>query len=676
MNLIDWDWETDGIVSLDGQWEFYWEHLLTPEDFNNFKLTNTTLPNDNSYITVPRAWNKFELDDTTLTGEGYATYRLLIHNTDAKLLALKIPRIFTAYTLWINNEVIASAGQVGIAKQVSTPQYLPQVNTFYTDAEIIEVVIQVSNFHHRSGGILEAIYLGTEAQIRDQKNSNLALEMFLVGSLFIIGFYHLALYSYRTKDKSTLYFGIYALLISLRTMLVGEIFFIQMVPAFSWELAHKLQTLAFYLSIPLLFIFLRSIYPNDTSRNINKAIIIVGLSFALLVVLTPARIFTLFNPLYQIFTVMLIPYALYILYSINKNQRDGCYIITAGLIFLIAFTMNDILFLSILLNDADNHILRNIITRGNLSSWGLLIFVFSQSLIIAKKFSKSFTNVELMSDKLQHLNENLEAIVNDRTQALETSKQELEEAYEALSRSEKSRQHLVQNVSHDLRTPLTTIKGYIGAILDGIIADPEQQKAYLKRVNDKANSIDFMVQSLMELSQLESRQLQLNLKSFTLDTFLNDYTKKLTADMHVSKIEFHTHISSELNNNTDKFYVRVDTEQLNRVFTNLLSNAINHTPVTGKINLYFAVNEDKTNLVIQLSDTGSGIAEQDLPHIFERFYKVSKARSINAKSVGLGLAITREIIEYHGGRIWVESQESKGSSFYFTLPVHYEEKEG
>ena len=125
---------------------------------------------------------------------------------------------------------------------------------------------------------------------------NLALDLFLFGSLVVIGLYHIALFLYRTKDKSSLYLGIYSILISLRTLFVGEIFFIHLFPGFPWELAHKIQTTAYYYGIPLVFSYLRTIFPKDVSKKKQHVIQIIGAAFHF-GIKTPASIFTLVNRL-------------------------------------------------------------------------------------------------------------------------------------------------------------------------------------------------------------------------------------------------------------------------------------------------------------------------------------------------------------------------------------------
>lgn len=435
---------------------------------------------------------------------------------------------------------------------------------------------------------------------------------------------------------------------------------------------HAGISLAYYLGVPLVILFLKATFPRDVSKKANFTIQTIALGFACLVLLTPARIFTHINPLYQVFSIAVILFALYVVIISCFKKSEGAYLIGVGVAVLILFALNDILFLSVIVADADNHFLRSFITRGNLSSYGLLFFVFTQSLVLAKNFSRSFSKAESLKEELQELNISLEEKVNERTLALETSKAELEKAYQAVSRSEKSLQNLTQNISHDLRTPLTAIKGYVNAILDGVVTEPQQQNIYLQRVASKVNNINYMVQELLNLSQLQSRQLKLNLTQIPATLFIESFSEKYYWDMMHENFKFKVNYPPAWQNGilqTNNLYVKVDTHQLERVFANLLSNAIKHSSEGSNIDLSFNYANDRKSLLVQVSDTGTGIPSEDLPHIFDRFYMASKARQTETNNSGLGLAIVKEIIEYHGGQIWVESEFGQGSSFCFSLPI-------
>lgn len=185
LDLTEWQPDT-GVVKLDGQWSFYWDQLLDPQELSDHNPTS-------AYIDLPGSWNGYQINGSKLPGDGYATYRLIIKTDTTDRWGLKIPRIFTAYNLRVNNELIAAAGTIGTNRSDMTPQYLPQVALFEVQPGENEIVIQVSNFYHRSGGILESPILGSEEQILSLRYKSIGYELCLFGALLIMGLYHLAL---------------------------------------------------------------------------------------------------------------------------------------------------------------------------------------------------------------------------------------------------------------------------------------------------------------------------------------------------------------------------------------------------------------------------------------------------------------------------------------------------
>ncbi len=251
IDLADLNFENE-IAQLDGQWEFYRHQLISPQEIEEGNITG--------YITVPGSWNKYIVDDNALSGDEFATYRLTFVTEKDERLALKIPRLHTSYKLWANGEMIVSAGTVGETRDIAVPQYLPQVTFFDAKKGNNEILIQLSNFHHRSGGILESIKIGNEKQILDLRYNNIASNILLFGCLIFIGAYHLALYLYRRKEPSSLYFGLFSVSVGIRTLLVGECFLIYLFPGFNWEIAHKLMTLTYYLGVPFILMFFQSLF--------------------------------------------------------------------------------------------------------------------------------------------------------------------------------------------------------------------------------------------------------------------------------------------------------------------------------------------------------------------------------------------------------------------------------
>jgi hypothetical protein len=194
----------------------------------------------------------------------------------------------------------------------------------------------ISSFNEQeNGGILESIKLGGEEQILGLRYRGIAGDLLLFGALVIMGSYHLALFFIRKKSRSSLYFGLFCILVAIRTLLIGECFFIYLFPRFNWELAHKIQTLTFYFGVPLILMFFRSVYTKYFHFWVVRTSQFVGAAFGVLVLLTPARIFTVVNPLYQLWAIVLIVYILSVLMKIAVHREKDSWLIILGALALI-----------------------------------------------------------------------------------------------------------------------------------------------------------------------------------------------------------------------------------------------------------------------------------------------------------------------------------------------------
>ena len=229
----------------------------------------------------------------------------------------------------------------------------------------------------------------------------------------------------------------------------------------------------------------------------------------------------------------------------------------------------------------------------------------------------------------------------------------------SLAKLESSRRSFVANVSHELKTPMTTIGGFIDGILDETIP-PQHQERYLKIVSDEVKRLSRIVVSMLNLSKIEAGQLDLNFNDVDLPAMvLNTF---LTLEKKISDAKIEIRGLDSLGQHT----VRADIDLLGQVVYNLVDNAVKFTPEGGYIGVEIIEKEECTET--HILNSGSGISPDEIDRIFERFYKVDKSRSAHAKSTGLGLYIVKSILELHGGKIYAESKEGIYTEFVFTLP--------
>ncbi len=226
-----------------------------------------------------------------------------------------------------------------------------------------------------------------------------------------------------------------------------------------------------------------------------------------------------------------------------------------------------------------------------------------------------------------------------------------------IRRLDQMRRLFVANASHELKTPLTAIRGYLEAVLDGVVDDIQMQEEYLKRVLSETNRMTRLVGDILNLSRLQSGQFEFNLVEIDLITLINSILKNLEGKL--GKREVEVNLLQELNFVTDK-------DKLEEVIINLVDNAIKFTAETGQIEIGVEPKENK--LLFWVEDDGIGISDSELTYVWERFHQVDRAREPDKEGTGLGLAIVKEIVEGLGGSVAVESRVGRGSKFSFTLP--------
>jgi len=227
-----------------------------------------------------------------------------------------------------------------------------------------------------------------------------------------------------------------------------------------------------------------------------------------------------------------------------------------------------------------------------------------------------------------------------------------------LRRTEAMRRDFVSNLSHELRTPLASLKALTEALQDGALADPEAGPRFLSRLQAEVEALSRMAEQLLDLSRVESGQIRLDRAPLAPAALLASVAERMRLQAERAGLTLRIECPPDLPP------VLADRARLEQVLVNLVHNAIKFTPAGGEILLLAEAASDGMRFAVR--DTGVGIPAEDLPRVFERFYKSDRARS--SAGAGLGLAIARHIVEAHGGKIWVESEEGQGSMFYFTAP--------
>lgn len=233
---------------------------------------------------------------------------------------------------------------------------------------------------------------------------------------------------------------------------------------------------------------------------------------------------------------------------------------------------------------------------------------------------------------------------------------------------DQERREFVANVSHELRTPLTTMRSYLEALADGALQDPNIAPRFLNVAQNETERMIRLVNDLLQLSKFDSKDYEFNKEWIHFIRFFSLIIERfeMTKEQHV---DFISHLPDR------DLYVEIDPDKITQVLDNIISNALKYSPEGGHITFSVDVNEEEELLYVSVKDEGVGIPRKDMEKIFERFYRVDKARTRKLGGTGLGLAIAKEMVQAHGGDIWADSIEGKGTTITFTLPYKEEQED-
>ena len=248
----------------------------------------------------------------------------------------------------------------------------------------------------------------------------------------------------------------------------------------------------------------------------------------------------------------------------------------------------------------------------------------------------------------------------------EEMRRRLKDNAEEKLRFDRENKELISNISHDLKTPVTTIKGYAEGIIDGVADTPEKVDKYVRTIYNKANEMDTLINELTLYSKIDTNRIPYNFNTIPVNAYFDDCAEELSMELEAKNTEF-----GYFNYVEGAVKVIADAEQIKRVIHNIVNNSLKYMDKTrGIINL--RVKDVGDFIQVELEDNGKGIAAKDLTNIFDRFYRTDASRNSSKGGSGIGLSIVKKIVEEHGGKIWATSREGTGTTMYFVLRKYQE----
>ncbi len=232
--------------------------------------------------------------------------------------------------------------------------------------------------------------------------------------------------------------------------------------------------------------------------------------------------------------------------------------------------------------------------------------------------------------------------------------------------SDNQNKELISNISHDLKTPLTAIKGYVEGLMDGVADTPEKQSKYLQTIYSKANDMDYLINELTFYSKIDTNKIPYNFNRIHVVDYFGDCAEDLSRELEEENIDF-----SYNNYVDDDVQIIADAEQIKRVINNIIGNSKKYSD-KKQTKIRMTIKDVGDFIQVEIEDNGKGIATKDLPYIFDRFYRTDASRNSSRGGSGIGLSIVKKIMDDHGGKIWVTSKEGIGTVMYFVLRKYQE----
>lgn len=625
LDLAQWNFAQDGPIQLNGEWEFYWNQLLTPR---NFAKGSAKKPVLTGYIKVPAPWAR-TVNGRKIPRQGCATYRIILKNAQVPgLFAIEKFNIQLASKVFINGQPLLQDGMPALTLSKSISGNIPQIASIQLDKGQTEIIIQVANYDYVDGGIVTPIRFGLQKDIVQEHDQRVVFEVTTITMLLAIGLIYLILYlaayMYRRKEPVLLTFAINCILFAIANSLLSERPILYVLPFIPFNVTLKALDFVIFAVLISDAVFLNQMGETILSSRFKN--IVVGLFgiYLLMIVALPVNTYMSFLFIFILITLTFIFGVLInniVLFLQSKHQdlgSAGHAILVFAWFCLAVYTVNLVLY-SIGL--ATN------LLFGQIS---IVFYTISLVLLLSLRFSHAYRTIEEMSQKL------IEA--------------------------DKLKDEFLVTTAHELRTPLHAIQNMIQATLDEVAASLDhKQQDNLNLVVRIIQRLTGLINDILDFSKIKRQEIQFNWTpvnvAMVVDTAF-DVFRYIRPGKNVQLLKSIPDYPPA---------VLADENRLRQVMYNLIGNSIKFTE-QGCITVTAMFTEDVC--FISVEDTGIGIPAPLHDEIFNAFAQGKTSISREYGGTGLGLSISRQLVELMGGRLYLEwSEPGKGTKFTFTLPV-------
>jgi signal transduction histidine kinase len=634
IDLSRWDFAQGGSVRLAGQWRY------TDGSWLGASGAGAARPAE-----VPGAWPVRDPETGATRREGFGTYALNVRLPagENQTLALNTGYVYSAYRILANGKQVASGGTPAQSPGAEVAHAYGQIVPLQKQADAVELRVEVSNHLAMQGGFFTAPVVGLESNLIARRQTMIALSCFLIGAMFFAAAYHLVVFAMARDRGEALWFGLFALLLGVRSLLIEPIApFMLGVLGQDW--LWRIDYAATLLLLPAAYRFLALSFPRHLSLGLSPWLAAIGGLFACASLAAGPAAGEVALKAFQFVALAVMAYLTYGVGRAAWAQEPGGVLAFAGWLLSAAATVHDMM-----LNEG-------LIAGPNFIPFGFLAFFLCLSGTLVARNRKVLDQATAYSHYMKVRNEDLEAAVQERTRELQRAKIDAESANLAKSR-------FLATMSHELRTPLNSILGF-SQVIESEAFGPMQNPKYKEYAGDIHRSgahLLSLINDILDLSKIEAGRLKLLEETVDLAEICED------ALGFAASRDRRARGSVTLKTRAKLPMVRADRRAVLQMIVNLVTNALKFTPEGKEIVLDAAQRADG-GMSIMVIDQGIGMAPEDIPRALAVFSQVVDGHARTHEGTGLGLPIVKSLIELHGGALSLQSEKGKGTSATLDFP--------
>lgn len=609
---------------LNGDWLFFPEQFISPD-----KITESLNENNHKVVSIPDSFERHTGKINTF-GTYTTTVKIPEKHVD-ETLAIHVPFQYSAYTLFVDGTKIASNGQVGEIPIEHGSEMAPETGYFIAKSDEITLTMHLSSFDHIRGGFENEVFIGEASVVTKKNNTNIILNLFINGSIFIAGLFMVLFSLYRRRREQVfLIFGLFSMLISARALFTVPFYYTIVFTNISWLWGTRLEYILTEATSMLFVILLWKWHEKEFSKKVMYFLVSVHMITIIVTLFTQPVFFQTF--FFNVFTLA-IPTFFYTLYVIirsirNKNRIAKINVIGMLLIFLAFFN--------------DFAIGNNWYHSIPLMLPAVGVYVLIHVVAMSKDFASRSNQIEKQYDEL--------IVLNDSNEKLALQ----------LQKEIKQKDDFLANTSHELRNPLHGIISIAEATLRNQSNLDKQIRKDLQLQITIGHHMRQTLGDLLDVTQLKEQRIQLYPEALNVQDVTSGVVDMLKVLTDNKNIQIIIDISEQFPP------VAADYNRLIQILFNLLHNAVKYTE-DGTIIIRATKENDQATF--HVTDTGIGIDEATLETIFHPYQQGDASITSIGSGIGLGLSIARELVELHGGEISATSIVGEGSTFSFTLPL-------